>query len=354
MVHQEKTINLKDVHRYLSLAKSLKGPRTFYDMHVHPFEIVFTKGAYQKVEQHPGLYSTGSKPFVSPQLKEVIIQDQADKASTSGMLQRPAIFRMKFSALYAHSGPEVFKQQMDLSAIDRVLLLPVAQAEGNIESQMRDMKEFFSGIDGFLIGWSVSNEIKNKDILKEILTAIKNYNICSIKQNLTQCEIDISKAEGKTRLESILDACSRLNLPLILHTGRSPLAGSAELSQFGEIETLETFDWGAYKNPIVFAHSAAYGYSADKIQNYIIPRLKNLFSTFENIFIDISGVDIFGMQYLLAEVPTERILFGSDALYEPQWQRVVKLLYALDNSALKLEESFLKIISYNPEKYIFR
>jgi predicted TIM-barrel fold metal-dependent hydrolase len=260
---------------------------------------------------------------------------------------------MKFAALFAHSGPEVFKQHMDLCAIDRAMLLPVAQAEGDINSQMRDMKDFFSADERFLIGWSVSNEIKNEDILKETSNALKNYNICSIKQNFTQCEIDISQTEGKTRLESILEACNRLNLPLILHTGRSPLAGSAELSQFGEIQTLETFDWGSYTNPVVFAHSAAYGYSADEIQNYIIPRLKNLFSAFEHIFIDISGVDISGMQYLLDEIPTERILFGSDALYEPQWQRMVKLLFALEKSSVKFEESFVKIMSHNPQNYIF-
>jgi hypothetical protein len=75
---------------------------------------------------------------------------------------------------------------------------------------------------------------------------------------------------------------------------------------------------------------------------------------YDHLFIDVSGVDTFGLKLILNTIPTERIIFGSDALYEHQWQRMVKLLYALDISSIDLEESFLMIVSQNPENHILK
>lgn len=353
MTDQQVKINKDEVIRLLSYAKSVKGSHHFYDMHVHPFEIVFSKGNYQVNEQQTGLFSTGQRPFTPPQLSEVIIEQTFDKAGTEGQPLRPAIYRMKFSSLYTHTGPEVFNVQMDLSSIDRILLLPVATPENDVYSQMNDMKRIFKGDDRFYRGWSVSNDIVNDQILNEAAAAVKNYNICAVKLNLSQTEIDISHPQGKERFRAILYACVKLNLPLILHGGRSPLAKNPESSQYGEIETFERFDWSGYNIPVIFAHSAAYGYSTEEIKSIIIPHLKKMLSDHYNILIDISGVDINGMQEILEVISIDRILFGSDALYEPQWQRMVKLIYALDRSTHQTEESLIKIMSLNPERYIF-
>jgi len=353
MVLDNAKISIEEVSQYLSIAKSLKGSHYFYDMHVHPFEIVFTKGTYQENQQKAGLYSTGPTEFSTPQLTDIILESQEDKASASVMLQRPAIYRMKFSALYAHTGPEVFGAHMNLSTIDRILLLPVAPLEGSVNPQMDDIKKIFAGDERFYFGWSVSNDIKNEDIYKEACKAIKKFNVSSLKQNLTQTEINISTPEGKERLEFILDSCTKLNLSLILHSGRSPLAKNSEISRYGEIEVLEKFNWNSFACPIVFAHSAAYGCSAAEVKNQIIPRLKKMITKYPHLLIDISGVEIQGMINILEIIPIERILFGSDALYEPQWKRIVKLLYALEKSAVNLEESFIKIMSHNPENQIF-
>jgi predicted TIM-barrel fold metal-dependent hydrolase len=342
-----------EIHRYLSLARSLKGQHHFYDMHVHPFEIVFNKGTYEESQDHSGIFSTGTSAFKPPQISELTLEHQGDKASASGMVQRPAIFKMKFSALYAHTGPEVFRAQMDLSTVDRILLLPVAPLVGNIDSQMSDMKRIFQEDENFFFAWSVSNDLENSDVYSAAQKAIENYNICSVKQNLTHTGINISQPDGNRRLQIIMEVCSGLSLPLILHSGRSPLASEPEQSKYGEIDVLETFNWNNYSCPVVFAHSAAYGYTATEIKTNIVPRLKKLISKNDNILVDISGVDAYGLKDVLEGLPSERILFGSDALYEPQWQRVVKLLHTLENSSLDTEHSFFNIMSHNPRKYIF-
>jgi predicted TIM-barrel fold metal-dependent hydrolase len=353
MTDQQIKLNKDEVVRLLSYAKSIKGSHHFYDMHVHPFEIVFTKGSYQANEQQTGVFSTAQKPFTPPQLSEVIIEQAVDKTGIENLPLRPAIYRMKFSSLYTHTGPEVFNLQMVLSMIDRILLLPVATPDIDVYSQMDDMKRIFEDDSRFYMGWSVSNSISNDEIFREATAAVKNYNVCSVKLNLSQMEIDISEPRGKKRIELILDACVKLNLPVILHGGRSPLAKTQKISQYGEIETFELFNWSRYDIPVIFAHSAAYGYSAKEIKSFIIPRLKKMFSDHSNILIDISGVDINGLQEVLEVISIDRILFGSDALYEPQWQRMAKLIYALDRSTQDTEESLIKIMSLNPEKYIF-
>jgi hypothetical protein len=346
-------ISIAEVNHYLSLAKVIKGSDQFYDIHVHPFEIVFTKGNYQENQHERGIFSTGLKPYAPPQISEIVLDQQVDKADVQGMSVRPAIFRMKFSTLYAHTGPQVFNKQMSLSAIDRILLLPVASSQSSVNPQMYDMKRIFAEDERFYRAWSVSNDVKNSDIYDDACKAINLFNICAVKQNLTQTEINIDHPDGKKRMNSILDSCTKLNLPLILHSGRSPLAKNPELSLYSEIDILEKFDWSPYTCPIVFAHSASYGYSAREIRDYIIPHLLKILEKHTNILIDISGVDIRGMIYLLEEIPSDRILFGSDALYEPQWQRMVKLLFALEKSSVDTEESFSKIMSHNPENYIF-
>jgi hypothetical protein len=299
MTNHESIIGIEEVKRYLSMARSIKGSHHYYDMHVHPFEIVFKKGIYQENKQQSGVYSTGSSNFSPPQISEIQFEGRDDKAGTSGMLQRPAIFRMKFSAIYAHTGPEIFNAQMNLSTVDRILLLPVAPAEGNINPQLIDMQRIFGEDGRFFFGWSVSNDIKNSDIYKEACDAKNNYNICSIKQNLTQTGINIEEQDGNERLQSILETCNTLDLPLILHSGKSPLAKNPETSKYGEIEALEMYDWNSYSCPIVFAHSVAYGYSAEEIIGDIVPRLKKILTKYDNIVIDISGVDINGMKIIL-------------------------------------------------------
>jgi len=354
MERSEIKLSKMEIIRYLSIARSIKGKHNFYDMHVHPFEVVFKKGTYQKDQTSLGLYSTNSSAFSTPKISEVIVGRKDDQEIISAMIQRPVIYRMKFSSLYAHSGPKVFNAQKNLSTIDKMLLLPVAQVEGNVDSQMEDMKKMYATDKEFFFGWSVSNDLRDEDIYKAACNAMKQYNIFAVKQNLTQSEINISIVEGRQRLEHILETCTKLNLPLILHSGKSPLAKDKEVGQYGVIEILEKFDWSAFPCPVVFAHSAAYDYSPEDIKNHVIPRLNRMMSRCKNLFIDISGVDTLGLKYILDDIPTDRILFGSDALYEPQWQRVAKLLHALERSTKKFEESFLKIMSINSENNIFK
>jgi hypothetical protein len=323
-------------------------------MHVHPFEIVFSKGNYQQNPYASGIYSTSLSKFNPPEKSEIVINTVDHKSNSINVKLRPAIFRMKFASMYSHTGPEVFNYQMQLSAIDRALLLPVAPLEGSIDPQMVEMKKFFSSDERFFFAWSVSNDLLTDDIYGAALSAMKLYKIFAIKQNLTQTQINIRSSEGNKRFEAIIDSCTKLDLPLILHSGKSPLVIDEESGNYSTLDVLEKFNWKLANKPVILAHSASYGYSIDEIVTDIIPRLKKLIHKYSNIYIDISGVDVHALKHILEAVPSERILFGSDALYEQQWQRLVKLIYALEQSRLDLDDTLIRILSANPEKHIFK
>jgi predicted TIM-barrel fold metal-dependent hydrolase len=354
MQSQSLNIGERQVKDYLSRARSIKSSNQFYDIHVHPLEIVFLKYHYHKNPAGQDVYSAGSSAFTPPRITDILLEDQNNNVIRQDFKLSPAICCFKLSALYSHTGPGVFKEHMELSGIDKLLLLPVASKEGSIETQMTEIEKIFPEEGPFYRGWSVSNDLVNEEILDSAKDAVKRYKIRAIKQNLSQAEIDITSSKGRMRLEAIMDVCRQLQLPIIFHSGKSPLAGDTPAANYCTIDVFKNFDWQLTPNPVVFAHAASYGCEIQEIKNHVIPILKQMMKKYDHLFIDTSGVDHQGLALLLKEIPIERIVFGSDALYEPQWQRMVKLLFVLDNISSNVEADFLKIMSVNPEKNIFK
>jgi len=66
--------------------------------------------------------------------------------------------------------------------------------------------------------------------------------------------------------------------------------------------------------------------------------------------IDVSALDIEALTLVLKNIELERVLFGSDALYETQWFAVVKLLYVLSGMTADSEKDFIQIAAINPSR----
>jgi predicted TIM-barrel fold metal-dependent hydrolase len=78
--------------------------------------------------------------------------------------------------------------------------------------------------------------------------------------------------------------------------------------------------------------------------------MSRLFEHYENLAVDTSGLP-FDVLCLLAEYfDQEKVVFGSDALYEKQWMAMVKLWYALRKTAPDAEEAIVRITSENPSR----
>jgi hypothetical protein len=53
-------LSQKEILEYLSVLRNLKKEYTLYDMHVHPFEIIYNSFVYDKDPGDHGLYCFGN------------------------------------------------------------------------------------------------------------------------------------------------------------------------------------------------------------------------------------------------------------------------------------------------------
>ena len=128
-------IEERQIKKYLRSVKELKEGYTFYDMHVHPFELIISQFEYQANSDIPGLYSVKGAKYTPPEL-HTLLWKQAVNDKSSSDPWRKKIFSIMIRKLYGHTGPKVFDEHMKLSGTDKVLLLPVAPPSGKMEPQM--------------------------------------------------------------------------------------------------------------------------------------------------------------------------------------------------------------------------
>lgn len=178
------------------------------------------------------------------------------------------------------------------------------------------------------------------------------YAIVAVKVHPNITEIDLRETAGKDRVECIIEACSWLDMPVIIHGGRSSHLSSSA-AKFAEMGNIKDINLNA-RVPVVIAHAGAYGMSSKEVVDEVIPELRELLATNDNLYVDISGLNYESISLLLGSIDVERILLGSDALYENVLTVEMRLLAALESAHLKTEESFVKITSENIEKTLFQ
>lgn len=343
-------ISLNESKKYLQVIHDLNGFYSFYDVHTHPFEIIFSEHKYKQRETSHHLYSAGLTCFPFPKITEFMIGLNNKNKRVAELFHTSEILKKKISNQYFHTGPFVFEKNMNISGIGRVLLLPVASTEKSVEAQMLEMEKMFGSDNKFLFGWSVSNSISNDKIYLNAKNAKARFNIKAIKLHPNITEIDPKSKSGKSRIEIILETCSKLKLPLIVHGGKSRILRNMEASSYSTLKNLACINWDISSSPVIIAHGGFFGYNYEKIDSRDLEILKNLLSKYHNVLIDLSGLNVQTILLLLKNVDSNKILFGSDMLYETQWQMVVKTLFAIDKKTKRLEETFIKFSYDNPAK----
>ena len=338
----------EQMEKYLAVIKEVHQSCTTYDIHIHPFEVFFNPLDYKEDPHRKGLFSLGNIKYSKPTLQS--LKSALSKEEPSSL---PDTRSLKFflRRSYLHTGPFVFRSLLGIAKIDKGLLLPVGRGNADFEKQMTLMFRMYSGDKRFCIAGSIPDFIKNEEIQGFLKTQIDQYAIVAVKIHPNLSGIDLNEATGQGRLESIIGACSNLALPLIIHAGRSNhLTGSA--SRFAEIANFKLLNLKT-SAPIVIAHGGAYGIPADEIHEVVIPVLRELLDTNENLCIDISGLSFETIRQLLINIDIDKILFGSDALYYNPFAMEIRLLDALESVHLKIEESYMRIISQNIEQRAF-
>lgn len=344
----------KHVEHTLNLIKEIKGSCIFYDVHCHPFEVMDGPINYVLSSRCNGLFSSVSAEYTAPALSDLDLKKQQkapscghDKSILDKMLQ------LNRRRIYAHNGPKVFSDQMALSGIDRVVLLPVITDEQSANQQLQLLSDMFSDDERFLFGYCVPNDIPVNDIAEHIKQVVNQHSVVVLKIHPSFQGIDPSRSEGKGRIESILAASKEESLKVVVHGGLSPDCKNPDAVAYGTVGNLRHIDWSITPETVVLAHSCSYGYSPREVGMDVLPSLNKLLSRYVNLVVDTSALEVDSLSLIFRTTDIDRICFGSDALYENQWAEMVKMWSALQQSVTNPEASLLKVASFNPGKVFF-
>lgn len=352
--HSEMMITEQEAKDYLDLAKNLKGSNVFFDSHVHPFDVIQRQLLYHPNPLDQGVYSINGSKFVPPRPTEISLESESvnEEIASKGLYDR--FLSMKIRRWYSHTGPEVFRSHMRLCGLDKVLLLPVAPTAGDIEDQMKAMLDIFGNSDEFIMGSSIPTAVDNEEVEDFLERMIRQFSVKAIKLHPNLSQINTSSTSGKERIERILSTCGEFSLPLVVHGGVSTVLQNHAARSYSTIEKLETINWGLSTETVVIAHAGSFECDPEDTENIIMPKLRKMLQSQDNLMIDISGLEFNALVTVLNNIAVERIIFGSDALYYSQWSVVVKLLRALQEVNADVEEDFMKIMSINPSQTVFK
>ncbi len=347
-------LNEDKIRKYLQVVKDIKLSYELIDIHVHPTEIIYNNLNYYQNQNNQGLYSRVNSKYVPPRIENTRLKEKNSTENSINDRLKNKIYSIMINNLYNHIGPKVMEDHMKISGVDRILLLPVAPSKGMVDNQMTIMNEMYGNDDRFLFAYCVPNTVDENNICNSIKAAINIYDIKAIKLHPNITEIDLTSNIGIHRVEAILSACNDLDLPLVVHSGKSPILENKDASEYSTINNLEKVDWSISTETVVIAHAGTYGHEPEEVENNILPKINKMLNRYDNLMVDISGIGSNILIQILKNVDHNRILFGSDALYNVQWSSIVVLLNAIEKVYKKIEDYFLQIVSLNPSKHVLK
>jgi len=342
------------VEKYLENINDIKNSYALFDIHVHPFEVMGNGLTYTENPHHDGIFSVNSARYLPPIFGKLKISrpSATERRPTSPELQAK-MATLTARQLYAHTGSRLFADHMQLSGIDRILLLPVLGEEEPDDLQMKMLREMFGADERFALGYSIPNLAANSEISGLVADAVQEFGVRAIKIHPNITGIDLSVGPGKERIEYILEAAGKAGLAVIVHGGLSPGVRNTAAASHGILRNLRDIDWGLSDRPVVIAHAGIYGHDLSQAEGEVLPLMNKLLLQHDNLFVDVAGLEVDQVRAVVKQIDHERIMFGSDALYSPQWSVLVKLMHCLKIYGTDHEDVFVKITSLNPSRYIF-
>ncbi|MBE0500933.1 MAG: amidohydrolase family protein [Desulfuromonadales bacterium] len=340
------------VQEILDLVKRIKGDAIFYDLHMHPFEVMFSSFAYRPSPHDKDLFSTDSSQYVSPQTTDMKLNhsmDVGEKRIDETLRAKLCLFNAR--RFYAHTGAKVFADQMNLCGIDRALLLPVMAAAESGDGQLEAVAQMFND-KRFLSAYCVPNNIPNAGVEQAVRQVAGKFGVRALKIHPSITGIDLSHSAGIDRVEHLLAAAEKCGLFVMIHGGLSPDCQNSAAVRYGEAKYLLNIDWSLTKATVVIAHAGLFGHSDDDCRKNVWPIMEKMFEQHDHLAVDTSGLFFNPLCLLLRSFDQKKIYFGSDALYEKPWMAMVKLWCALLQTAENCEEALVEIVGTNSSKLL--
>jgi predicted TIM-barrel fold metal-dependent hydrolase len=339
------------------MVRRLRASCRFHDLHVHPYEMLFDRCTYEPDPSRAGALSVSGKAYHPPAAGEFNFQETTDLGEAPRSQRLLDIAQMLLKKVYGSVGEPVFHDHMELAGMDRALLLPVPleSASGpDFLDRMRWVKNFYGNEERFWIAGGVPPSVPAEEIRFYARELKQRFGIKALKCHTVVSGHDLGKMEGRQWLEMLLLACRELKLPLILHGGRHNAYWGGERGDFGSPMQYQEINFSLSDQPVVIAHGGVHRCSSREISEECLPILRRMLNRHDNLYLDSSGLGFEPLKVVLQGIEMERLFFGSDALYLPQWQAVALTMHALKELGMKQEESFVQLASSNPGRIIFK
>ncbi len=342
------TLAVTDVEALLKRAAIACGPGGITDIHVHATEVVRDRIRYRDCSG--SVYpSNPDQPYQPLEMAAVRLEEP--KSAVTAMHNRMS--EMAFQRAYRNTGPAVFLDQMDRAGVQRAVLLPVAHSTASLDDQLAVIDGMCRASSRFVAGFSVPSDVSTKDIGAFLRERQKRCQIGMLKVHPNICGVDLGSADGLQRIEAILSVANSLRIPVLFHGGCSPILGDTPAARFSVVDNLARIDWSLTAAPVVIAHFGIYGCRDHTTEASGATRAAflKLLDENPNLFTDTSGISYEAIRSMIDLVPTDRIVFGSDALYVPMYRQVALVMAAIEDAGLP--PSTMKSIAFdNPGRVL--
>ncbi len=325
----------------LEWARDLGKTNPFLDLHVHPYEVLTGDVGFNPDPQIEGLFNKGLFQYHPPVLDD-INPTQPIPDNQRGLLLAARL-------TYNHTGPKVLTDQIDLAGLSGALLLPVARTAGKAEEMLEVTQKMFEKEARLFSGCALPINIQPDKLADFFRFARQRNRIRAIKFHHNLTGIDPLTKKGEELTNAALAAAGELNLPMVVHGGRSPGLEPIECREYGIISRLATVDWSISTAPVILAHAGCHGLTyAESIDALSI--LNNLFEKHSNLMADTSNLEPSILQLVLEKINPARLVFGSDALYVPIWKAWLRFLQSLQLVSTHPDDDLISIASLNPAR----
>jgi len=328
----------------LEWARDLGKTYAFLDSHVHPFDVLTGDTAYQTSERYDMLFSKGGSVYHGPVIDEKLENDSSCHLFGAGN-ERAYLLASRFK--YTHTGAKVISDQLAAAGLSGALLLPVARLPGKAEEMLDATKMMFPDESSVYCACAYPVGLPADKLAEFFCTAREHYKICAIKLHLNLAGIDPAAQNGHDLVEATLDAAGALELPVIIHGGRTSSLKPSGAAEYGLLSHLEAIDWSLSTAPVIIAHAGCYELVEDEAST-ALSKLDTLFQKYPNLMADTSNLGPLSLRLVLKEVSHDRLVFGSDALYVPIWKAWLVFLQALQDVSPSPDTDLIHIASLNP------
>ena len=347
------TSGSNEIQTALGILEDLAREGPLFDFHVHPFNIADPVPFYSELSpSQAGVFGQGAGCYVPPVWEPQKMEDDPENRKEVPNRNLVKKFNLlKSRSLYKFTGPKVLMDHMNLAGISHVLLLPVALPEENGDAQITEMARLFGEQEGFSLGYSVPNDCEATDIVQRVGLVKERFKISALKIQTAITGINPGSREGLERLHLILEASRQHALPVIIHGGYTREFAAAESENFGCLDRLQRVEWKTTDQPVIIAHAGFFDCSQEEVEVSGFSRISTLLSKNDHLLVDIAGLPPWAMEIVIGRMDGERILFGSDALYNPPWKIAVRALKAMMKTGRDAEKMFHQIACINPIKH---